>query len=401
MQKFLDKNKYSIFCIVLTALFWIIEVSVLGYAVYFLNENGYAASEIAILMAVTGIVAAVTQPFIGYYADSNKKIDFKNILYVFGVIVILLFLGLLYFDKNKLVAGILFSAIYVFTNGMSPFVNSSCFYYKDRGMDVDYGVVRGFGSFSFAVFSYVLGSTTKLFGSKAVAINGIVSAILFLLVAIIIPRVKDYKESNVTIEMKAKSSIEKNDTSFIMKYKAFTLILISTVLAICFQNADCGYLIQMITELGGDSYNLGVANAIAAIVEIPIMFYISKLMKKISLSKLILIATFFYVLRGFVFTIPSMIALYMAQMMQMLTYAIIIPSTVYLSDEMMHEGDKNKGQTFVGLAVTMGFITGSFIGGQFIAIGGTSLLKVGCIVIAILSFIFAALGHIVYAKTHK
>lgn len=392
------KNKYSIYCITLAAVFFIIQVSILGYAVYYLNQNGYTASEIAILMAVVGIVAAITQPFLGYFADKNKKIDFKNVLTIAGVIVIVLFSCLLYFDKNKIVSGILFGTIYVCTNSMSPFVNASCFYYKDRGIDVNYGVARGFGSFSFAVASYIVGSFTKIYGSKAVPANGIISSIVFLIVIILIPRVKDSQEAIIIKEDTTQFLKKEKDGNFIMKYPAFSLIMIATILAICFQNADCGYLIQIIEELGGDSYNLGVANAIAAVVEIPIMFLMTKLMKRVKLTKLILLATFFYVIRGFIYTIPNMVAIYIAQVLQMFTYAIVIPATVYLSDEMMHAEDKNKGQVFVGLAVTMGFITGIFVGGQFIAIGGTTLLKIGCIVIAILSFIFALLGDVVNKK---
>jgi PPP family 3-phenylpropionic acid transporter len=118
-------------------------------------------------------------------------------------------------------------------------------------------------------------------------------------------------------------------------------------------------------------------------------------MNKIKVKKLIAIACAFYVLRGFVFHISSMKAIYIAQLMQMLSYAILIPSTVYLSDEMMQDEDKNKGQTFIGMAITIGLILGSFIGGQLVSAGGTDLLEIGCIVIAILSFAFAMLGILV------
>ncbi|MBO6119443.1 MAG: MFS transporter [Lachnospiraceae bacterium] len=388
-------KKYSAYCIILTAVFYIVQVSVLGYTVYFFSEKGYSAGEISVLMAISGVIAGIVQPLLGYIADKYERIDFKNILSVSGVIVTLLFLNLLYFDNNKIATGILFAIIFASTNSMSPFVNSSCFYYKDRGINVNYGIARGFGSFAFAVGSYILGGFTKIFGAKAVSINGIVFTIIFFIIISIMPRVKNKKERS-EIKVDVKKHLEGSSKNIVAKYPSFFLIMLATILTICFQNADCGYLIQMIEELGGDSFNLGIANAIGALVEIPIMFYMAKLMKKIKLSKLILLATIFYVVRGFVFTIPSITAIYLAQLLQMFTYAIIIPATVYLSDEMMQEEDKNKGQSLVGLAVTLGFILGSFAGGQFISIGGTMLLKMGCIVIAILGFICALLGNIIY-----
>ena len=171
--------------------------------------------------------------------------------------------------------------------------------------------------------------------------------------------------------------------------------MLAVIFAMCFQNSDCGYLIDIIESLGGDAYDLGIANAVAAIVEIPTMFMITRIMKRIKVKKLIVLACIFYIVRGLVFCIPSMIAIFIGQVLQMITFAVIVPAAVYLSDEMMHAEDKNAGQTFVGIAITIGTILGSYVGGELVSIGGIHLLEVGCIVIACISFTFAVLGNIV------
>lgn len=386
-------KKYSIFCYALTAIFYVIQVSVLGFTVYYLNENGYTALEVGTLLATFGIIAAIIQPLLGYLADKNKKFDFKYILTCTGFLAIALFIALFLFDKNKVIIGLLFGIIFVLTNSMSPFVNSSCFYYTNKGISVDYGKARGFGSFSFAVASYILGIYTKTFGTKAISFNGIIFAIVFLLIILFIPRINgddENKEKNVSVKTSNLNIIE-----LIKKYPSFFLIVLATIFAMCFQNADCGYLINIIEDLGGDSSELGTANAIAAMVEIPIMFLITKIMKKIKVKQLIAIACLLYMVRGIVFHIPSLKAIYFAQVLQMFSYAILIPSTVYLSDEVMHEEDKNKGQTFIGMAITIGLILGSFVGGELVSMGGTDLLEIGCIIIASISFLFALFGNIV------
>ena len=365
----------------------------LGFTVYYLNENGYTAVEVGTLLAAFGIIAAIVQPLLGYLADKNKKFDFKYILTCSGFVAIALFIALFLFDKNKVIIGLLFGLTFVLTNSMSPFVNSSCFYYSNKGINVDYGKARGFGSFSFAIASYVLGIYTKTFGTKAISFNGIIFAIVFLLIILFIPRINsddENKEKNVNAKASNLNIIE-----LIKKYPSFFLMVLATIFAMCFQNADCGYLIDIIEDLGGDSSELGTANAIAAMVEIPIMFSITKIMKKIKVKQLIAIACLLYVVRGIVFHIPSMKVIYLAQVLQMFSYAILIPSTVYLSDELMHEEDKNKGQTFIGMAITIGLILGSFVGGKLVSIGGTNLLEIGGIIIASISFLFALLGNIV------
>ena len=381
-------------CYVLTAMFYVVQVSVLGFTVYYLNENGYTAFEVGVLLAAFGIISAIAQRLLGYLADKYKKIDFKSILMCTSIILIILFITLYLFDKNKPIIGILFGITFALTNCMSPFVNLSCFYYTNKGFNVDYGKARGFGSLSFSIASFILGLYTKSFGSRAVSFNGIIFAIVFFLIVFFIPRLgnDDSEDEKKNLDTRL---CDISIFALIKKYPSFFLMVLATTFAMCFQNADCGYLIQIIKNLGEDSSALGTANAIAAIVEIPIMFSITKIMKKIKVKKLIAVACGLYVVRGIVFYIPSMPAIYLAQVMQMFTYAILIPSTVYLSDEMMHNDDKNKGQTFIGMAVTVGLIFGSFVGGGLISLGGVNLLEVGCIFIAILSFIFATIGNFI------
>ena len=390
-------KKYSMFCYALMSIFYIIQVSVLGYTVYYLNEHGYTAFEVGTLLTIFGIIAAIAQRILGDIADKIPKIDFKNILTVGGFITLILFVCMHILSKNKLSIGLLFGLVFVLTNSMSPFVNESCFYYKDRGINIDFGKMRGFGSFSFAVVSYILGTFTDVYGSKVISFNGIVSAIIFCIVILLIPRINEentHKNDNINQSIKDDKQF-KSIFYLIKNYPAFFLFIFATIFAMCFQNADCGYLINIIEGLGGDGSDLGLANAIAAMVEIPIMFMITRIMKKISVKKLIAIACAFYIIRGLVFCIPNMAAIYVAQVLQMFSFAILIPSTVYLSDEMMQAEDKNKGQTFVGMATTIGLILGSFVGGELITMGGTTLLEIGCVVIAVLSFIFALLGNVV------
>lgn len=388
-------KRCSTLCYALMGLFYMIQVSILGYTVYFLSENGYVASEIGILLAISGIIAAAIQPMLGHLADNNEKIDFKTILTYMGMMVVVLFIILYRFYSNKVVTALLFCIIYVLTNSMSPFVNESSFYYSNRGFDVDYGKVRGFGSFSFAVLTYILGALSKKYGAIIVVINGIVFSILFCIALFCLPRIRKTVKNDLKLEEKSKSQNDnKSGILWVFKYPSFILMMLAMISAMYFQNANCGYLIDIINSMGGNSYHLGIAGAIAAIVEIPTMFFITKLMKKINVKTLIVIACAFYILRGFLFRISSLGAIYVAQAMQMLTYAIIIPASVYLSDEVMEEKDKNKGQTLIGMSITVGMILGSFVGGQMISIGGPELLEISSIFIAFFGFAFAMLGNI-------
>lgn len=119
-----------------------VEICMFGYAVYFLSENGVASYEIGILLGVSGLVAAIIQPLFGHIADKYEKVDFKRLLTWMGLIVVVLFVLLYYFNNNKLTIEIIFGLLYIITNTMTPFVNESCFYYSNKGIDVNFGIAR-------------------------------------------------------------------------------------------------------------------------------------------------------------------------------------------------------------------------------------------------------------------
>ena len=387
-------KKYSLFCIALMAIFYIVEIGMLGYAVYFLSENGVKALEIGILLGVSGIVAAIIQPLFGHIADKYDNIDFKNLLTWMGAFVVVLFIGLYCFHNNKMAIMIFFGLLYLLTNTMTPFVNESSFYYSNKGINVNFGIARGFGSLAYAIVSYIIGIYTKVFGARLLSFNGIISSIIFLVIIILMPRVgnQDNKVAENIINTKTTFN---NNSNIIKKYPSFFMMVLATILAMSFQNSECGYLIDIIKELGGDSTHLGIAISLAAVVEIPTMFLMTRIMKIINVKKLIAISCAVYIIRSFLFRIPNMTAIYISQLLQMFSFAIITPATVYLADEVMHEEDKNLGQTLIGMAVTIGLILGSYIGGQLISIGGINLLEICCIFIAIFSFIFAFIGNVI------
>ena len=56
--------------------------------------------------------------------------------------------------------------------------------------------------------------------------------------------------------------------------------------------------------------------------------------------------------------------LYVSMGLQMLSYAILIPASVYYSNENVAPEDRNKGQAIFGATATIGGLLASLIGGQ-------------------------------------
>ena len=167
-----------------------------------------------------------------------------------------------------------------------------------------------------------------------------------------------------------------------------------------FQNLFSADLINIVNGVGGDNKIFGIATAIAAIVELPVMFFFTKIMKKFSPQFLIVVAAVFYIIRSVLFVVAgNIVIVYIAQVLQAFTYAIIVPSMVYLSDITMEESDKNKGQTIMGMTISIGTIVGFFLEGRLFKYGSDFTMRAGMIITAI-GAVLAIIAYIVYRKTN-
>ena len=153
-------------------------------------------------------------------------------------------------------------------------------------------------------------------------------------------------------------------------------------------------MIQIITNVGGTSADLGRLLAIAAITEIPVMFLFSRIVKHVKSSALLVVSSIFFILKAFGYFAAGNIALMtIAAVMQMGSFALYISASVYYVNEVMEERDKFKGQALMTGTNTLGGVFGSLFGGFLIDNAGVGAMNTVCFAMAaagaVLVFLFA------------
>ncbi len=188
-----------------------------------------------------------------------------------------------------------------------------------------------------------------------------------------------------------KKSLEKSkDKYFFQEYKMFSLLLLGVVFLFAFHNMINTYLVQIITNVGGDSQDMGTSLAIAALCELPAMFLFSKVVKKISSNKLLMLSGVFFTIKSVAFYFShSVLMIHLSQMLQILSFALYIPASVHYANQVMKEEDKIKGQALFTAALTAGGVVGNLLGGYLIDSKGVSTMLLWCIV-------FSAAGMIIF-----
>jgi PPP family 3-phenylpropionic acid transporter len=401
-----------------------------GYVTFYLTSLGYSAGEIGIVTAIFGVAAAILQPLLGRVADRSRRFGWKPLLLILAAACTAIIVGLL-FCSQKMASGILYGLMLMCINCMMPMVNSASFYYQSRGIQVDFGVARGFGSLAYAVMSLILGQLTVLVGSVSIPAAGLLVIVVLALTVLSMPygnlkssssdsSVSPTRSEHVSNSVQtcsdnatadsphfARSDVQnlhqkKKSSGFLKKYPAFCIMLLGSLLMLSFHNLTNTYLLQMLQGVGGNSSNMGTALALAAVVELPVMFGFSRIVKKIPSHVLLVVSGIAYTAKAVIYLLAgSVVMIYAAQLLQMLSFALNASATVYFTDECMEAEDKVTGQSLMSMTTALGTVVGNLLGGWLIDTRGMhALLAVG-VVIAFCAALTALAAALIYARQSK
>ena len=383
---FADKiNKINIYCWALYCLYAVFTLTLFGYGVYFLENFGYSYFQIGMAIGISALVSSIIQPLIGRLADI-KQYSWKNILIVLTAVMLVSSLAIFAAPGSFLIY--LFSIMIVVLGCMYPFLNTGVFYYETFGINTDFGISRGFASLSYMIFAAVVGLILVKSNVMIINVFTVVSAVLMLLILYLLP----YYGSSVS-----EINQSKNFTNNVLfKYPAFTLVFIAVTMFMIFHNTFLCYMINIFENVGGGISDVSAANSIGALLELPAMFLFYKILEKVSVKKLIVIASLLYVVRSLVIlTAKDPMGIYLSLILHMFTFAIIIPACVHFANDVVSEEDKYEGQALMGSTLTIGLIFANLICGNILQAYDVNLLLVILVIITVMGCIFALLTLIV------
>lgn len=388
----LNTRKLMIQYCILQGSYWASFCVIYAFATVFLLSRGFESSMIGVIIAAGNILGVILQPMVASIADRSEKISLHKLTAMLSVIMILL-LVLLYFVPNGLLAvAVLFLLTDTFLQVIQPLINSVSVYYVNQGVSVDFGSARGIGSLSYAAASYILGIVVEKFGTRSILMAGILVALVLLVTVLSMPVLSSSAASRL-----GEKEPEQNDAGLIVfagRYKNFMLTLAGITLLFTFHNMNNAYLIKVIENVGGTSADMGRMLSIAAVTELPVMFLFSRISKHFKSSTLLMVSSAFFAIRAAGFMLAgNVMTMYLAAMLQIGSFALYIPSSVYYVNETMLDQDKFKGQAVMTATNTLGGVFGSLFGGFLIDNAGVGTMNTVCFAMAaagaVLVFLFA------------
>lgn len=357
--------------------------AMMGYASVYLLYKGFSNSTIGIILSLCSILAVFMQPALASFADNHKNIEIRKIINTIVAIAIILSVALLVIPTNQTLIFILIVAIFSLETTIMPLINTLAFIFEKYGIQINFGIARGLGSVAYALTSMALGYIVEWFSPDLLPICYVVfNALLFIVVHLfILP--KNAQIVNADEESETEAEVQENVSllKFASKYKKFIVFLLGFVLVYFAHTIINNFFIQIITNVGGNSSDMGNAVFLAAMLELPTMAYFTKLSQKVNCGTLIKASIVLFLAKhAITYLATNMVMIYIAQVLQMGAYALFIPASVYYVNCKVDNKDIVKGQSFVTTSMTMSGVFANIIGGILLdAVGVSEVLLIGVI----------------------
>lgn len=380
---------------IIQATFWMLYSTAGIFVSVFMLDKGYTNSTIGLVIALGSVLAIFLETGVANITDKIQKITNITVMKCLIAVMYVLVIAILLIGEKSLALTIAYIALIIGHTTMHPFVNALSFYLSEGGYNVSYGLGRSMGSLAGGTLAFVMGYLVSWFSPNMIMYMGLVN-LTIMTVAVFITE-KHYKQitqNGVTAVQQAEEEVEAIGLGeFVQRNKLFMIMSLGIVLLFFGNVIVENFTIQIVENIGGNTEQMGFVIFLLSIFEMPAMLGFNKLKEKFSYVFLLRVAAVFFSLKIIMmFLANNMFMIYLAQLNQILGYGLLFPALVSFIDHIMDKREAVRGQAVFTVALTVGNVIGSVLGGIILdAFSVTTLLGISSILSVIGSLIIMAL----------
>ena len=387
---------------------WGVDGCLYCYSSFFLLSCGLTNTNIGICMGVASIGSFFAQILFGEALNRQGRSGLRRFLLaaagilLLGNVVLLLPIG-------RLLAVTLFLAGCMLLTMFPAFLDAASMYELQRGVPVDFGIGRGTGSLGYAVCSALVGRLLLRFGTSSIFCTGavlstvLIGGILWFFAAADQRIGDDYFLEVLTQEKKESRSNGLNFT-FLTAYPRYTVLLTGCVLLMMGHTYTSNFLYQIISHKGGDEGGMGLAAAIAACAEVPVLFLFGRISHRLRCDQWLKLSALLLILKMALGYWAAGTSSFLFSELFQSGYALYVVSSVYYTGAVIPHGDVINGQAYLHAASTLGVLLSLLTGGAILDYFGVqSLLFTGVIALVIgtvITFLGAEPVRLSHTKEH-
>ena len=329
-----------------------------SFATLYYRDLGFSGVEVGILAALPAVALTVAGPLWGAAADALSA---HRLLLRSALLLAALF-ALATTQVSTFGAIVVLIALFALTAApVAPFLDGYAVSIGER-TGISYGSLRIWGSFGYIIAVFGVGQAMGERVDRLFLVTHAVCLLITLGATIWLPPLGERRSQPVFSGLHA-ASRNRPLTAFL----AISFLVATSIAALY------GFLGIRIEELGGSAGLVGVAIAIGAISELPVIAFGGRLLRTVGAPHLITLAIAVYTLRltlyGFI-TDPVWIL--PVQALHGLSYGAFLIASVTLGYRLAGREHAATAQTLIAAAFGAGNITGALIGGLLLDVAGSA-----------------------------
>ena len=341
--------------------YWACYCAIVTFSSVYLLAQGFSNAQIGTLIAVSGLLSAVLQPVVSGMADRLERLSLRQ----FAALLVLIQAGasgLLLVLSGRVPQALLYGALIVMIQVVLPLCSALGMACINSGNPMNFGVARGAGSISYGVFSALVGQLVLWFGESSIPV-ALTVLNLVLMGSILVFKFKGMEDGPREEEI-VQEKTDKGGKPFPLRYRGVLPLVAGIILLLVSHNVLNTFAFQIVTPLGGDSAAMGNMLLVQSLVELPVMFLFSWMIVKAGSRFWLCVSGVGFFLHALgAFLAPNMFWMTVIQVFEMPGYAVFALASVYFVNEMVEESQRVQGQAWITMAMTLGNVLASFVGG--------------------------------------
>ena len=356
------------------ALFWASYCAYSSFIVNMLTDYGYPSATATGMMTATSVLSFIAQPVSGYICDnfiSHKRVYIALTICALPTMVLLS--HCLFSPVLTMALMLLFT---VFMVQMPGLLDAWVIGLTNLYPGVNYGLCRGSSSLLFAIAAQAMGWVTAQFGHGARMWLGAALGLLSVIVAFTQKELPTRRQAEaVAGEANSRNphGLSTGETvKILVRNKCYLLLLAMNFLLFLGYSCVSSFIPVLTEQLGGGSGEVGTVFALNALAEVPAMFLMSAVLRKVPAKKVILFAAVFFVLRlGLTAMSVNFTMMLLVQLLQGFSFAVIWPASMGYLNQIVEDGVRSTAiMTYSSVTLGVSAIFGNLFGTLILSAAG-------------------------------
>lgn len=365
------KTKFSI----LQLAFWCSWCAFTSFAALYFKHEGLSDSQTGFALSISALSGIPGQAVWGFLCDRLRTI--KKIFFTANAIILAIIL--LFLLIRSPIAIMILMGFLGFTQVPQPAILDAWILKKMPGRENEYGHIRLWASFGFAVSALIFGRLIDNLGFSVMFISASISLLVTLAVSLSVP---DYGADSPE---KPRGMHLKDEYMKIARNKSLLFFLaIGFIIGLAARTTHI-LLPLIIEKVHGKANHLGMALFLTGIAEIPALIASKRLSKRFKALTLILVSVILYLGQfAFLYLAKSPTLVFVAMVLQGLAFGNYLPSVRLFVNQNSPEDLRTSAQTLTDMIISgLSGVIGSAVGGIVIQNSGIHSVVIICLILTV------------------